>query len=254
MDGQEANEKGKFILPSGVETDGPRLRGIAAEDINCRCTTRMGIKNIPNKVRRDNIDKSLVQNMSYDEWAAEKGIRLRKTVKDDDIGFNKYKRFNDAEFGSLANLKLTEDEAGAIKYYTSDDRKINALNKKLREGIATKNDKIIEKVLNQALDKMPDYKGTVYRGMKITDVDSFIKPYTTGKDIDFSQFTSTSFKKTEAYLGNIRYKILSKSGKDVSTLSFKPKEKEVLFKSDAKFKMKSIENKGSITYITLEEK
>lgn len=43
MDGQEANEKGKFVLPSGVETAGPRLSGIAKEDINCRCTTLLKI-------------------------------------------------------------------------------------------------------------------------------------------------------------------------------------------------------------------
>lgn len=87
MDGQVANEKGKFILPSGAETDGPRLSGIPEEDINCRCTSRMEIKGIPHKVRRDNIENSLVKNMTYDEWAAEKGIPLRKTIKGDDIGF-----------------------------------------------------------------------------------------------------------------------------------------------------------------------
>lgn len=43
MEGQEANEKGKFVLPSGVETDGPRLSGVAKEDINCRCTTSLKI-------------------------------------------------------------------------------------------------------------------------------------------------------------------------------------------------------------------
>ncbi len=220
---------------------------------NCRCTSRMEIKGITHKVRRDG-EGSLVKNMSFDEWAAEKGIRLRKTVRGDDIGFNKYKRFNDSEFGSLANLKLTEDEASAIKYYTSDDRKINALNKKLREGTATKNDKIVEKVLNQALNKMPSYEGTVYRGIKISDVDGFIKRYTSGKEIDFSQFTSTSFKKAESYYGNVKYEIISKTGKDVSALSSKPAEKEVLFKSDAKFKVINVENKNGKTYIILEEK
>lgn len=44
MDGQEANEKGKFVLPSGVETDGPRLSGIAKEDINCRCSSSLKLK------------------------------------------------------------------------------------------------------------------------------------------------------------------------------------------------------------------
>ena len=79
MDGQHADENGMFTLPSGTKTPGPRLSGIAKEDINCRCTTRMEILDVPAKVRKDNIDKSIIKNMSYEEWASEKGIRLRKS-------------------------------------------------------------------------------------------------------------------------------------------------------------------------------
>lgn len=82
MDKQEAhkNANGKlvFTLPGGAETEGPRLSGIASEDINCRCTTSLIIEELTHKIRRDNINKSLFKDMSYDEWATEKGIRLRR--------------------------------------------------------------------------------------------------------------------------------------------------------------------------------
>jgi len=38
MNGVLANKDGIFKLPSGIETPGPGLSGVAAEDINCTCT------------------------------------------------------------------------------------------------------------------------------------------------------------------------------------------------------------------------
>lgn len=38
MNGQVADENGKFTLPDGTKTDGPGLSGIASDVINCRCT------------------------------------------------------------------------------------------------------------------------------------------------------------------------------------------------------------------------
>lgn len=44
MNGQIADKNNQFTLPDGTKTDGPRLSGIADEDINCRCTERIIIK------------------------------------------------------------------------------------------------------------------------------------------------------------------------------------------------------------------
>lgn len=124
----------------------------------------------------------------------------------------------------------------------------------MREGRGTKQDFIREKVLNNALSKLPDYEGTVFRGVKITDTDKFLKDYAKGGEINFNQFVSTSFSKTERYYGNVEYTILSKSGKDVSKLSFKPHEKEILFGTSTKFSVFRLETKENKIYITLEEK
>ncbi len=46
MDGKPAKEiDGKYmwVFPSGVKTFGPGLSGVAEEDINCRCTTRLEV-------------------------------------------------------------------------------------------------------------------------------------------------------------------------------------------------------------------
>ena len=45
MNGKAADKDGMFTLPSGVKTEGPGLSGIADEDINCKCTTRIGFVN-----------------------------------------------------------------------------------------------------------------------------------------------------------------------------------------------------------------
>jgi len=44
MEGQQADENDQFTLPDGTKTDGPRLSGIAEEDINCRCSERVVMK------------------------------------------------------------------------------------------------------------------------------------------------------------------------------------------------------------------
>lgn len=44
LDGQQTSIKGEFVSSSGAHTQGPGLFGIAAEDINCRCTVRPVLK------------------------------------------------------------------------------------------------------------------------------------------------------------------------------------------------------------------
>jgi hypothetical protein len=78
MDGKEADPKtGLFTFKSGNTTPGPRLSGIPDEDINCRCTTRLEIKNLPKKILTN---KSIDENKIFDEWADEKGIKTKLVV------------------------------------------------------------------------------------------------------------------------------------------------------------------------------
>jgi len=256
MDGQKADENGDFHFPFGGDTKGPRLSGIAEQDINCRCTLISEIEGIPQKYRRDNMTKEILPNKSYDDWAIDKGIKLRNGIKTDDIGFNQFKKYSDKQLkDNFEKFNFTSDEAGAIKYYTSDEGKILSLNKALRAGTVTKNQKTIQRVLDNALGKLPNYEGNVYRGINVnTDMDSFLKDYTKGKSINFKQFMSSTSKKSETYTGNIQYNIKSKTGKDLSSLSFKEKEKEILFRTNTMFTVKKLDNRAGKIYIELEEK
>lgn len=68
MDGQFADEEGMFTFPDGLRTEGPGMTGIAAEDINCRCTVRAEIEGMPVKSRKDNETKGIIDYVKYEEW------------------------------------------------------------------------------------------------------------------------------------------------------------------------------------------
>ncbi len=49
MNGKTADKEGLYTFPNGAKTKGPRLSGIAKEDINCRCTEITEIVSMPKK-------------------------------------------------------------------------------------------------------------------------------------------------------------------------------------------------------------
>lgn len=79
LDGQKADEDGYWSI-DGLRTQGPGLFGVAAEDINCRCTTITQVDNMEPDVRRDIIDKEDVGYQSYREWAESKGINSKVEI------------------------------------------------------------------------------------------------------------------------------------------------------------------------------
>lgn len=75
MDGQTVDIEEDFESPTtGSKGQGPRLMGAASEDINCRCTTVSVVDNIKPELRVDGQNGDTLQNMTYKEWAAMKGI------------------------------------------------------------------------------------------------------------------------------------------------------------------------------------
>lgn len=75
LDGQTVGVDEDFISPiTGARGQGPRLMGRASEDINCRCTTIAIVNEIKPGLRLDNETKTAIQNMTYTEWLAQKGI------------------------------------------------------------------------------------------------------------------------------------------------------------------------------------
>jgi len=71
MDGQVADEDNMFDV-EGVKAEGPGLTGIAAEDINCRCTVRAEVEDESPRVRRSReaSGSEIGEYRSYKQWKA----------------------------------------------------------------------------------------------------------------------------------------------------------------------------------------
>lgn len=69
LDGQTVGINEKFKVPDfDYYAEGPRMFGIAREDINCRCTTIVKVNDVSPELRKDNVTKDYVPFMSYEEW------------------------------------------------------------------------------------------------------------------------------------------------------------------------------------------
>lgn len=91
--------------------------------------------------------------------------------------------------------------------------------------------------LNQALRKCEPHRGAVFRG---TDMPAeVLAQYQPGAVITESGFLSTTMDLTvaqsPAFAGNVEFRILSATGRDISSFSVIPDEKEVLFPTGTKF-------------------
>lgn len=166
-----------------------------------------------------------------------------------DMNYREWKgKFVDKKAAS-SEYELTYAEVGAILRYISPSS--ITLNDKLRRNEELTEDEkewIID--LDNALDKMQDYEGIVYRSVSdfgIGDVDEFINSYVPGCTKEFPSYISSSENVYDESF-SIQYAIWSKHGKDIR--EYNQKEKEVLFKRNSKFKVIRVEK----NIIYLEEK
>lgn len=149
------------------------------------------------------------------------------------------------------NVKLTEEEKGAIAEYSSS--KAYTLNEKLRNNInLNETEKELVTNIDNALNKLPNYNKTTYRqigfdflGQK--EYDSFINRHKNNKFINYIQYTSSS-KNYNDYEVEDRLKveitIEGKTGKDLRGLAGIKEENEVLFGRDVWFEIvKVVDNK-----------
>lgn len=153
-------------------------------------------------------------------------------------GWNKYigEAYTDCHFPSEHNL--TREESAAIYLYTMQTSFYGELNKTLRQ----KNRKEIEpwfpflKLFNSALDKLPDYRGVLWRGVNI----NLSKEFKGDKVYTWWPFTSCSevpevVKSFMDAMESTLFTIDSKNGKVISLYSYFPNEKEVLLRMGTTF-------------------
>lgn len=100
--------------------------------------------------------------------------------------------------------------------------------------------------MDSALDKMPEYHGTLYRSVSdfgLGDVDAFIRSHTVGTPKLFDSYLSCSGAVYDESFP-IQYVIKSKRGKDIRSYS---REKEILFKRKSLFLITKID--GNTIYM-----
>lgn len=126
--------------------------------------------------------------------------------------------------------KIEPHEAAAIIAYSGSHYR--GVNDQLRAGMITEEQFKYTKVLNKALDKLPEHEGTTYRKADLPKaVADLYKP---GYIVPERAFTSSS-KTQGTWSGGYNYVIEGKGGRDISSLSSHASENEVLFKSGTHF-------------------
>ena len=191
------------------------------------------------KYSKDAMQAMTDNNMDKFHKLSDEISKLSK-VRGEIIQKDKYEKGEQKE-AEAKELGVTDDEIEAVQGYTGNDYK--TINKELRKGeVSEENQKKVD-TINSALDKLPKKRGKVYRGMSLpSNINEMLKEYEKGATVNMKAFTSTSeSNKVAASFGAFRMEIDSKTGRDISGLSeFGEGEKEILFKTGAKFKVKTI--------------
>lgn len=123
---------------------------------------------------------------------------------------------------------LTDDDIGAITEYISATS--YTVNAKLRSQMQlSEEESAFVRRLDAALEKLPDYVGTVYRSIRSADMENFEafdRVHQVGERIMYLAYTSASNEIYDESM-DIQFVITSKRGKDMR--EYNPNEKEILF-------------------------
>lgn len=155
----------------------------------------------------------------------------------------------------VTNSILNDDEISAINSYIGFKSYI--LNDKLRNSIElSEEEKNIIDNLDNALDKLPRYKGNLQRSLYFEtedDVTKFINGYKVGETKEYKEFISTTKGGTYNRDGQVQIFIKdAKNGVDISSIN--EKEQEVLYKRNSIFYTDNIVEQDDKYYILLKEK
>lgn len=110
--------------------------------------------------------------------------------------------------------------------------------------------------INKGLDKLPKFKGEVYRGssdLKPQVLASYKKAFETGEIYTEEALMSTSPTLQKSFGTEVVWMIKSKTGVSVKDLSLHSHEDEVLFKHGTKFKVTNYLQRGRQTLIEMKE-
>ncbi|MTE11561.1 toxin glutamine deamidase domain-containing protein [Nocardia aurantiaca] len=137
-----------------------------------------------------------------------------------------------------AESALTSDEHYAVHRYTDPDADVfSDLNHRLRNGIELDPEqRKLAGDLASGLDKLLVHDGTVWRGAHLTPEQ--IARYVPGAKITEPSFISSSRDLRRIFTSNVEFIIHSETGRDISAISARPGEQEVLFKPGTTFEVR----------------
>lgn len=171
---------------------------------------------------------------TYQKWQAGQPNKGRKSYMSMRERAENARRGDMDKAAKSGIIKLSDDEQWALnKYLSSSSYKIND---KLRRSVPlSKEEQNLIRNLDIALNKMPEYQGTVYRSVSdfgIEDVGVFIKSHVIGEPYVFDSYLSASETVYDESFP-IQYVIQSKHGKDIRI--YNQQEHEILFKRSSRF-------------------
>ena len=153
---------------------------------------------------------------------------------------------------------LTLCEIAAIHLYTQQAI-YSQLNKMLRDRDRTKLLVYFPflKLLLTALEKLPNYEGVVYRGVKVQN--NLKSQYRVGRNLTWWAFSSCTLDgdilSSDTFCGStgerILFTIRCKNGKDISAYSAYSSEKEILLPPGRVFKVEGCMSSPSDTYLSI---
>jgi SPP1 gp7 family putative phage head morphogenesis protein len=147
---------------------------------------------------------------------------------------------------------LKGHEYGALRAYTGSHYR--EWNQMLRQGRYATDFGLqaLVEAANEGLSKLPNFVGTVRRGLTTHDLDRYFTVYREGSIVEEHAFVSTA-QGSSGFHGNMEVIIQSKTGKSVKFLSQHPSENEVLFGPGTKFKVTRVERTSGGGRIHMEQ-
>jgi hypothetical protein len=130
---------------------------------------------------------------------------------------------------------LTSDDLSALDDYTGSG--YQDLNSALRSDALDASQHARVQAISDALQKLPPYHGPVIRGTDLPP--EVLAEYRPGEVITEDAFLSTTtnpaVSRSPSFAGNVEFRIMSSTGRNISSVSMFPGEQEILFPAGTKF-------------------
>ncbi|MCQ9122762.1 phage minor head protein [Rodentibacter caecimuris] len=214
----------------------PEDTGHPGHDINCRCVQIA----VFDEVHEKQINEQLEKQDAGKAIAIEAFDFQAKEIAKDDVALSFVK-----------NRNLSKPEAVILREYTGHSAQ--QINADLRSNKPSLKTLSFARILNRALNKLPSYKGKVWRDVDLPE--KVLALYSVGEIVTEKGFVSSSRDEFERFDSARPHRLLihSKNGKIIEKISILPLEYEVLFRSGTKFKVLKRTQKKEYLLIELQE-